>query len=247
MMDERVIRIANLDARVVGSFDSPEIVVVVLHGFAMQPEDLSPFAHSLGVPGLFIFPQAPLLAEVEPGVHRGRAWWHIDPELRAASLARGPRDFAGEYPTELASARARLVELLDALPALVRGRDYPLVLAGFSQGGMLACDTCLREPISVSGLMLLSSSRIAFTEWALPLQRVRERASFPPVLVSHGLSDADLAFSTGEALRDALADAGANVTWVPFAGAHEIPLLVWRRVRKFLTSGLRPPEPPSPR
>jgi phospholipase/carboxylesterase len=52
--------------------------------------------------------------------------------------------------------------------------------------------------------------------------------------MSHGEADPDLAFSTGEALRDVLAAAGASVEWVPFEQGHEIPLLVWRRLRKFL-------------
>jgi phospholipase/carboxylesterase len=29
-------------------------------------------------------------------------------------------------------------------------------------------------------------------------------------------------------------EAGARVFWVPFDGGHEIPLVVWRGLRKFL-------------
>jgi phospholipase/carboxylesterase len=63
------------------------------------------------------------------------------------------------------------------------------------------------------------------------------------VLVSHGELDDDLAFSAGERLRDFVAAAGAVVTWVPFAQGHEIPLVVWRRVRKLLDAlaGTRTP------
>ena len=67
-------------------------------------------------------------------------------------------------------------------------------------------------------------------EWQPLVERLRGL----PVLVSHGRADPDLAFSAGEALRDLLAGGGADVTWVPFEQGHEIPLVVWRGLRKFL-------------
>jgi phospholipase/carboxylesterase len=235
-MQEQVTEIAGLETTVVGDLGAARIVVVLLHGFAMEPADLSPFAHSLAVPGAFLFPRAPLAATVEPGVQRGRAWWHIDPVARAAALARGPRDFAGEHPDGLPAARATLGRFLDEVGATGGGlAGRPLVLGGFSQGGMLACDTFLRAPRPLAGLALLSASRIAFDEWP-PLLAAWGRAPFPypPVFASHGRADTDLAFTAGRALQDCLAAAGAAVTWVPFDQGHEIPLLVWRHFRKQL-------------
>jgi phospholipase/carboxylesterase len=95
---------------------------------------------------------------------------------------------------------------------------------------MLACDQALRSLLPVDGLILLSSSRIAFDEWRPLLPNLKAL----PVLISHGRRDADLAFSAGEALRDSLLEIGAAVTWVPFDGGHQIPLMVWRAIRKFL-------------
>jgi len=209
----------------VGDPDAARIVVVLLHGFQMVPADLTPFAHSLQAPAWFLFPEGPL--EARPS---GRAWWHIDAELRARALAAGPRDFAEQHPPDLPAARARLVTLVEAAQA--RAGTRPLVLGGFSQGGMLACDTLLRSNLSIAALALFSSSRIAFDEW--PPLLARGRVAGLPVLVSHGERDDDLAFSAGEALRDCLRAAGADVEWVPFAEGHEIPLVVWRRFRKRL-------------
>ena len=42
------------------------------------------------------------------------------------------------------------------------------------------------------------------------------------------------AFAAGEALRDFHRNSGARVTWQPFDGGHEIPLVVWRTLRRFL-------------
>ena len=105
-----------------------------------------------------------------------------------------------------------------------------VVLAGFSQGGMLACDAVLLDAVQVDALVLFSSSRIAFDEW----QRHGQRLSGIPALVSHGRSDPDLSFEAGCALHDFLASCGARSRFIAFDGAHEIPLPVWREFRKFL-------------
>lgn len=225
---ETTIELGGLRAISVGDPDAARVVVVLLHGFQMTPEDLSPFAHSLQTPAWFLFPEAPL-----PALPRGRAWWHIDAKKREEALAIGPRDFAVQRPPDLPAARAHVQRLLDALAPRVRGR--PLVLGGFSQGGMLTCDTVLRAGVArlgISAMALLSASRIAFEEWAPRLDGAPLGGL--PVLVSHGEADDDLAFSAGEALRDCLTSAGATVTWVPFAQGHEIPLVVWRHLRKLL-------------
>lgn len=235
-MQEQVVDIAGLETVAVGDPAAARAVVVLLHGFAMQPADLAPFAHSLGVPALFLFPRGPFAASVEPGVELGRAWWPIDPILRKAALARGPRDFAGEHPAALPQARAMLGRFLDELDRFARRRaSRPLVVGGFSQGGMLACDMFLRSPTPLAWLVLLSASRIAFDEWPPALARWGRAAfPYPRVLASHGREDPDLAFEAGLALRDCLVAAGADVTWLPFDGGHETPLVVWRRLRKIL-------------
>ena len=221
-MSETSTRIAGLRTIVVEPAGAPRLDVVVLHGYAMSPEDLSPFAASLGLPARFLFPEGPLAA-----LPAGRAWWDMDQEKRARQMAAGPRDLAGEHFAGAAAARSKLVAFLQESRA---GR--PVALVGFSQGGMLACDTVLREGPAVVALALLSSSRIAADQWQPLVPRL---AGFP-VLVSHGECDPDLAFHAGEALRDLLRAGGADVTWVPFEQGHEIPLVVWRALRKFLSA-----------
>ena len=211
---------AGLRTIVVEPGGPPRCDVVVLHGYAMTPEDLAPFAASLGLPARFLFPEAPL-----PAIPAGRAWWDMDQDKRARQMAAGPRDLAEEHFAGAAAARALLRDFLAAT-----NQQRPVVLVGFSQGGMLACDLVLRDRPDVAALALLSSSRIAADEW----QPLAAGLKGFPVLVSHGQHDPDLAFRAGEALRDLLREGGADVTWVPFDQGHEIPLVVWRALRKFL-------------
>jgi phospholipase/carboxylesterase len=153
----------------------------------------------------------------------------IDTARRDQAIARGElRDLAAEFPPGLASARAGLEALLDA----VRGRwpGRPLLLGGFSQGAILSVDLALRTPSRPDGLVLLSSGRVTASEWKPLLPSLRGI----PVFQSHGRDDRELSFVAAQALSDDLVAAGARVTWVPFAGGHEIPLQVLRQLKKFI-------------
>jgi len=211
---EREIELGGLRALAAGDEQAP-LAVVVLHGRQMQASDLAPFAHSLGVPAYFVFPDAPLPAEP-----RGRTWWPVDSEARIRRLASGPMELSAMDPEGRAEARAHLEALCGQLAR-------PIALVGFSQGGMLAMDHVLHGGTRPRSLALLSSTRIAITDWQ---PRAHVLAGLP-VLVAHGHADQELAFVAGEQLRDFAIAGGARVTWLPFEGGHEIPLVVWRALR----------------
>jgi phospholipase/carboxylesterase len=221
-MNDAVREIAGLRTLVAGDRAAP-LALVLLHGYGMDPEALAPFSHSLGVPLLYLLPEGPLSAAAG-----GRGWWVSSLEEAGETRAAVPRDLASLEPPGLDVARGRLATFLDSAAAEFRTRHW--VLGGFSQGGMLALDLVLRGALRPAGLVLCSASRIALRLWAPQA----ERLAGLPVLVSHGRRDADLAFHAGEALRDFLGAGGARVEWLPFDGGHEIPLIVWRGVRKFL-------------
>ncbi len=63
-----------------------------------------------------------------------------------------------------------------------------------------------------------------------------ERAGgLPPVFQSHGRQDRILAYSDGEALRNALTGVGFDVWWHPFEGDHTVPESVATAARDFLS------------
>jgi len=216
-------RIASLDTLCVGVAATPRLAAIMLHGYAMQPEALSPFAHSLGIAAQYYIPRGPVAADPD-----GRGWWQMDMVARAAAIACGPRDLRDETPPGLRNARRLLGEFATSVKSALP--EIPLVVIGFSQGGMLACDALLHGALDVDALVLFSSSRINFSAWQQHTARVRGLE----ILVAHGRSDHDLAFSAGEGLRDFLSNAGARVAWVPFDGGHEIPLVAWRALKRLL-------------
>jgi phospholipase/carboxylesterase len=220
MFEQRIIQLAGLRVIDVGPRDAA-LAVLVLHGREMCADDLAPFAHALGVTARFVFPDGPL-----PGSVRGRSWWAIDSEARARASRGGPLELANTWPAGREEARA----LLGRLRASLSPPAARVAVIGFSQGGMLAMDYALHTDSQLVALALLSSSRIAFADWEPRLSALRDL----PMLIAHGHADAELAFSAGEALYDAALAGGARVTWLAFDGAHEIPLVVWRAVRRLL-------------
>jgi phospholipase/carboxylesterase len=217
-------RLAGLDTWML-DVARPKARIVFLHGLDMRAADLTPFAHSLGIADVaYAFPQAPLAVSA-----RGFAWWpRVDEGTAQADSA---RDLWRIRPQGRAAARAVLGQFLQCLQVECRA---PVILAGFSQGGMLACDSVLMGTAQVGSLALMSASCIAFAEW----HERRSNMSGKPAFVSHGRTDPELSFAAGVRLSDFLRASGAALTWVPFDGGHQIPLPVWRRFKQFVHATL---------
>jgi phospholipase/carboxylesterase len=217
----KILRLGGLDCRLVGDLSSAKMVVVLLHGFGAPGTDLVPLAHVLSVPPdtAFVFPAAPLTM---PAFFGGdsRAWWMIDMARLEADLAAGrPRDRSDETPEGISKPRTMVMTMLDDLAAEHGVTSDRIVLGGFSQGSMIACDVALRSERPLAGLIVWSGTLLSAADWRAGMSR---RAGLR-VVQSHGETDPLLPFFLAEKLRDELRDNGIIVKWTAFAGGHEIP------------------------
>jgi phospholipase/carboxylesterase len=222
------LELAGLTTRVVGS---GERTVVLIHGFGAPGDDLVALAEFIDAPVRFVFPEAPL--DLGGLYGESRAWWLLDlgqleEELRTGKL----RDRRSEVPDGLVDARRQVTHLVDQLKARFAIDDAHLVLGGFSQGAMVALDVALHRDTPPAGLILMSVTLLAESEWS---PRMKQLAGVP-IFQSHGRHDMLLPFSIAELLRDQLRAAGANVEWCQFLGGHEIPPVVLEGVTKLLRS-----------
>jgi phospholipase/carboxylesterase len=215
-----------------GGGDGP--MLVLMHGFGAPGTDLVPLWRQLAVPRetRFAFPEAPSqLDAYGPGTD-SRAWWMIDMERLERAIRTGEiRDLSREIPEGLSEANARVSAMLDELETRFNAPSSKLILGGFSQGAMLACDVLLKSERQFAGLAVLSGSLVAEQEWSPQLGKCRGL----PVLMSHGKSDPILPFMLAERLRDLLAGAGADVQFVPFNGGHGISDGVLEALGQFVT------------
>lgn len=230
-------QLGGLKARITGGTDGrgggTGPAIVLLHGWGAPGDDLVPLGGEIAAPAgtRFVFPEAPLTLQMGFGDSRG--WWMLDIEKRQREIAAGrARDLSRDVPKGLDEARAKVIALLDEVERKLGAKQ--IVLGGFSQGAMLACDTALRHGKPLAGLVMLSGTLLAADEWT----KLMPRRKGLNVFQSHGSADPLLPFSMAEQLRDLLIQAGLSVEWVGFRGGHEIPGIVLDKLGGFLRSAL---------
>jgi phospholipase/carboxylesterase len=200
-----------------------------MHGYGAPGDDLVPLGRYLRAPSSvrFVFPEAPLALEGEAC----RAWWELDITL-FERRARGERvDRSEEMPKTLPALREQVFAMLTDLEQKLQVSRDRIVLGGFSQGSMMACDVALHCEQKPAALVLLSSTLIARPIWAprmATMQGVR-------VLQSHGRSDPLLPFEDAVRLADLLRAGGAELSLQEFAGGHEIPPSVLEALARLIT------------
>jgi phospholipase/carboxylesterase len=195
-----------------GGGDGP--LVVLMHGFGAPGTDLVGLWRVLDVPSdlRFAFPEAP--HEI-PGMAGARAWWMVDFARAEKAMAEGPRSYATEVPPGMEDATDRI----------------RLMIGGFSQGSMAACNAVFTRNVTPGGLVILSGTPVNIEAW----KRGMVSKSEVPVFQSHGLHDPLLSFQAAEQLRDEMREAGLSTDWIPFRGGHEIPMPVLEGLGRFLS------------
>jgi phospholipase/carboxylesterase len=185
---------------------SPTHLMVCLHGWGANSQDLVPLASALNLPNVqFLFPDAPF---PHPDVPWGNAWYAL------------------ESPNNQGLEESRQ-KLIDWLTSLEESTGVPLsrtILSGFSQGGAMALDVGLRLPC----MALVSMSGY----WHDSVQLTRE--SLPPVLIVHGRQDPVVPISKAQHARDNLKALGITVTYQEFDMAHQILPEELMLVRRFV-------------
>ncbi len=220
-------RIGQLDCIVVDGGPTPECVVIICHGYGANQEDLAPLSGEwIDILGehaskyRFIFPNAPhSLSEL--GMPFGRAWWPINMSRLAQMVEASAFDELHQHsPPGIDEARVALSELIITACAEVEEKNVQFALGGFSQGAMLTMDVALRgKTPAPRALLQFSGTMICQADWT---EVVRERLATTFVFQSHGTIDPILPFSSAEAVRDMLKDAGVSLDFHSFRGPHTI-------------------------
>lgn len=212
-----------------------EIIVFVLHGFGANERDLSSLAPHIiaAMPGKrvrCVFPRAPL-----PLGPSSFAWWMIDIAAMQRSYAAG-RFYADDTPAGLGEARA-LMEAVVAEATAAAGGAADVVLAGFSQGSMLAIELALHADPAPKALAVFSGALVNRREW---LASVAERRLGFPVFQSHGRADGILPYAAGEALRDFFGECALEFEFVAFDGPHTVGAKALARLGAWLAEAVAP-------
>lgn len=186
--------------------------IIWLHGLGADGHDFEGIVPELGLPdhaGIrFIFPHAPERPVTVNNGYVMRAWYDIQSlQIDAEQDEQGIRD----------SAR-QVEDLIEAEHQ--RGIPYDkIILAGFSQGGVIALHQGLRYQHRLAGVMALS------TYLALADKLAAEASDHNrelPVFIAHGIDDQIVPVHLGEASRQQLVAQGYQVQWQSYPMEHSV-------------------------
>jgi len=189
----------------------PSHAVIWLHGLGADGNDFVPVVKELKLPPLgirFVFPHAPMRPVTINGGFVMRAWYDIAyQELAFKEDERGLRESQ---------------KLIEELIVRENTRGIPssrIVLAGFSQGGVLALQTGLRQSKPLAGLMALSS----YLPMSPMVEVERNAASNSvPIFMGHGITDNIVPLALGRMSRDTLIKLGYEVDWHQYTMPHSV-------------------------
>ncbi len=194
----------------------PQGVIVLLHGWGANYEDLLGLAPYLNLPNYqFVFPDAPLPHPYNPV---GKMWYSFPEDYSFL----GKPEFHDR--PDLASSRQLLTDFLQALPATTGLPLEQTILGGFSQGGAMTLDVGLN--FSLAGLMVLSGYIHS------PLQP--QQREFPPVLMVHGRQDMVVPITAAQKSREQVRSLGVDLRYQEYDMGHEISPLVLEQIRLFV-------------
>ncbi|UCH54346.1 MAG: prolyl oligopeptidase family serine peptidase [Pseudomonadota bacterium] len=191
---------------------NPRATVIWLHGLGADGHDFEPVVPQLALSGTwrFVFPHAPYRPVTINGGYTMRAWY---------DLGSGPSGLwqNAEHIEQSARTVAALVELENA-----RGTaSEHIVLAGFSQGGVVALMTGLRFPERLAGIIALSAPLMAADRLA---RSVSAANASTPVFLGHGLHDARVPIAIGEQAHQKLSGQGIPAEWHVYPMDHSVCL-----------------------
>lgn len=232
----RVRRIVKPTGTTTKNDGRPPLTVVLMHGYGAPGDDLVDLGGVIEAPAgtTFLFPEAPSLLTdaISMGYGDARAWWPIDVGRFQRAIMTGTLErVMDEIPEGLEASRESVIAMLDAYERDTKTPSDRIVLGGFSQGAMLATDVALHTARPFAGLVVLSGTLLAASEW---LPRMKARKDLP-VFQSHGTQDPILPFVVAERLRHLLDDADMRVSFTQFDGGHGIPPEVMRDLGVWLS------------
>lgn len=184
--------------------------VIWLHGLGADGHDFEPIVAELGLPESlpvrFIFPHAPVRPVTINGGEEMRAWYDFIPHSETSG---------GEDIIQSA-AEVRLFLEREIERGIAPGR---IILAGFSQGGVIALQTGLRYENRLAGILALSTylHDVSSTE-----NELTDANLAIPVMMAHGTMDPMIPIMRAATSRENLIRLGYDVRWFDYPMGHQV-------------------------
>lgn len=191
---------------------SHQYTIIWLHGLGADGHDFEGIVPELHLSMLehvhFIFPNAPIIPVTVNAGYQMRAWYDV-----LGATLETEVDIAGIYRSS-----AQIEKLIQH--ELDKGiASEHILLAGFSQGGVIALHAGLRYPKKLAGIVALST--------CLPtLEQLKSEGSTAnyttPIFMGHGILDSKIAIEYAKLAYDGLDELGYQVSWHDYLMEHSV-------------------------
>jgi len=183
--------------------------VIWLHGLGADGHDFEAIVPQLAVTPLnirFIFPHAPIRAVTINACMEMRAWYDIDPQSPLSGTS------------DISVSVAQISHLIEG--QMEQGlSSEQIILAGFSQGGVIALELALAYERKLAGIMALST-------YIHDLESLNERLGLAntetPIFMAHGRMDPMIPIARAAAARSALEALNYPVEWHEYPMGHQV-------------------------
>ncbi|MBC3766480.1 alpha/beta hydrolase [Neptunicella marina] len=202
----------EFDAVVVESALPAKNCVIWLHGLGDSGQGFAPIVPELNLPNelavKFIFPNAPVRPVTINNGYEMRAWYDIKSlQLESRADAQG-----------VLQSSAHIQQLIEQ--QITQGITAEnIVLAGFSQGGVITLHLAPRLPYKLAGVLALSTY---MAEPKMLSTQKHNANQNTPILMCHGSMDDVVPLEYGRKAYQTLSESGYQVKWQEYAMGHSL-------------------------
>lgn len=207
-----------------------DAVVIWLHGLGDSGNGFAPIVPQLNIPSeyaiRFVFPHAPIRPVTINNGFEMRAWYDIK-----------SMDFENRADRAGVEESVKLVENLIQSEIDKGIAPERIVLAGFSQGGVIAYHLSLRYPHQLAGIMCLSTYMCDNEPDEVNWHNANKGT---PILVGHGKWDDVIPPELGKLAYSRLNELGYNIEWKDYPMQHNVCLEQTQYISQWLQQRFKP-------
>ena len=192
----------------------PMPMVILIHGRGADMNDLADLAPMFdSAPGCrFVFPNAPKPFEPMPGMSIGWTWFDGWPPIHESVV----------------ESRAEMLRFLDEITEKYPTPEGKLIVAGFSQGALMALDSGLRTKQKLAGIIAMSGGLYEQELVDLSVHKTL------PILIAHGSQDDVVPVNYARRARTLLEGAGLDVEYHEYPMSHQVAMEEAEDVKGFI-------------
>ncbi|MCA0426356.1 MAG: esterase [Bacteroidetes bacterium] len=192
-------------------------VIILLHGLRSNEQDLFTLSNQLPEACIVVSARAPIQLGDEQ-----YAWYEVD-------LSTGKPVFNIQQEQR---SRNLLFKLIEELREVYKLKGNPVVLAGFSQGGILSYNCGIQKPEMFRGIGIFSGRLQEEIRGGVTSKALQKF----PIFIAHGIQDNVLPIDYARDAKRWLQEHGAMVIYYEFNAGHTVTALEIQHFNQWLDS-----------